>query len=209
MPNQCSNTGTFLDGNQAHAKYKTAEEFLEHALGYIEWCANNPKETHKTELVRGKPFHYKVKAERMPTMGGLQIYLGVSHMTMHNWIHGKKSPHLKEPLETMRGIIATKQAELAAANAVNAQFVGRFMGLVDHKETKVTSTTIDAPKLDALDVVDKIHPDAPIEDQLSDKPLLFSQRQIDAGIAYPSKTIDVTPQTSTPPIILSPPNQDT
>lgn len=182
--------GWFLEDNNTGAKFKTAEQFLKVALGYIEWCANNPKETHKTELVRGKPVHFKERSERMPTMGGLQIYLGVSHVTMQNWIHGRTCPYLQEPLETMRLMIATKQAELAAANKINPQFTARFMGLADHRETKVTSIAPPAPKMDPLDVVDKMHPDAPLADQLSDTPLLFSQRQIDAGVPYPMITIE-------------------
>lgn len=186
-------TGQFAKGNMLGVKYKTEEAFLEKAQEYLEWAANTPIEMECTELVNGKPVHYKSRKNRLPTLIGLQVHLGISDAQLQRWLNGTACPHLYDAANMIRDVIRTAQLELGASGAVNSAFTAKIANLVERSETTVTDNSNPENQIDPLDIPNLVHPDAPLEDQLSDTPLLFSKCQIDGGVPYPMKVINAEP----------------
>lgn len=192
-PKRDTKTGKFVKGNSSNLKFETAEDFLDEAYAYLAETEANPVKVNSTEIIKGKPVHFKAEKNKIPTMLGLSTYLEVSYNALCMWVRGDGPAHMEEPANLIRDIIRTKQIELGASGAVNPAFAQRLLGLAEKVENQVTEVAKPENQQQPDDVPNLVHPDAPIQDQLSETPLLFSKRQIDAGVPYPMKTINAEP----------------
>lgn len=163
---------------------KTGADVLACGHRYLEWCSQNPIPKTRTETYQGESFTVEETVPRVPTVQGWAAFIGITSGAIYQWQH--KEEEYAEATATILNIIRTRQIEGGAAGIYNAQIAMRLAGLADKSEQVITNPP-PAPRVNPLDAVNCVHPDDP--DPLAPDRLLFSQRQIDAGVPYPIKTI--------------------
>jgi hypothetical protein len=172
-------------------RYKDPNDLWEAACKYFEWCENNPHN-------EGKHFHHegiskvgKVPRNRVPTVTGLCVFLGVSEVTFCQWgsLDGKNAiPDLYPAVQHIRAVIRDEKFTGAAAGVLNANLIARDLALMDRKSVtsdlkhtgwvgdKAPDSTPDEHK------AVHVHPDDP--DPLNVPRPLYSRAQIVAGIPF-------------------------
>lgn len=170
--------GTFGPGNIYASNDKsgapmqfTSEVILEKLAAYLAFCDANP-------LVFGKE-----KRPLIPNLSRFFEHSGIQSMTFYKI---EKDPRRYPAIQQVRESLRARQIEGGAAGFFQATIATRLAGLTDKSE-QVVHTPAPAPQVNPLDVPNCIHPDDP--DPLAPDRLLFSQRQIDAGVPYPMKVI--------------------
>jgi len=193
---QRNERGHFIKGNTLGPgeprMFETPEDVIASVAEYLEWCEDNPFEVLETGTFKDGSFEYTSRKTRIPSQSGYGLWLGRHPDILMRWANGWFSKTIQEGAVTGREMIRTRQIELGAAGILNPMFTARVAGLAEKSEIQMQANMGPPPgsKVDDCDVPNLVHPDAPIEHQLSDAPLLFSQRQLDAGVPYPMKTID-------------------
>lgn len=162
--------------------FRLPEELLAAGVEYVKWCKDNPHIIKKTGLSKGIAVKYEEEQERAPTIVGFAHHLGVSPTTVTRWFHAD-DPDFHDAANRVKAMIQSDQQYGAIAGFYNPMIIGRLQGLAEKVETQ----ELTPPPPNELDKVNKVHPDAPLADQFSENPLLFSQRQLDAGVPYPAK----------------------
>jgi hypothetical protein len=170
---------------------KTAEDILKAGNDYLLWCADNPITVPKTTVQNGKVIAYIEKRNRPPTKIGFAHFVGITKTTLHRFTSPIKEPEYREAAEQVFAAIEAKLLDGGLANDWNGPIVTRVLRL---EETITTKSETPEAQVDPLDVPNVVHPDAPPEEAFGDHPLLFTLRQIQAGVSYPHKMKDVTPE---------------
>lgn len=133
--------GKFVPGNQlwqlrtSHGpprKFEGPDDLWPECLGYFKWCHDNPLYADELVKFQGEAKHVRVAKMRAMTITGLCLYLGISVETWYEW--RKSRADLSETIRATESAIYTQKVEGAAADLLNASFIGKEIGLVDKSE---------------------------------------------------------------------------
>lgn len=116
-------------------KIFTSVVFLAEACQeYFDWVEANP-------LMEGKAFAYEgdisigsVPKMRAMTVGSLCIFLGISRSTWYDYVKGNHGADYSDTCRSVEAVIREQKFGGAAAGLLNANIIGRDLGLVDKKE---------------------------------------------------------------------------
>lgn len=98
---------------------------------YFEWVEGNPLKEAQAFAYQGQVTVHELAKMRAMTVGGLCIFLGISHST---WVEYRKRSEFEVLAARVDDIIRTQKFEGAAAGLLNASIVGRDLGLADKTE---------------------------------------------------------------------------
>lgn len=126
--------------------YATAQDLWLEALQYFQWVVENP-------LIESKPFNFQgaitmaqVPKMRAMTENAFQLWAGISADTFLRMKKGEYSGSNETDAKDFCGtsnriaaIIYQQKFEGAAGDFLNANLIGRELGLVDKRETDITS----------------------------------------------------------------------
>lgn len=184
--------GTFKPGHSFALGAKgprilpTPQDVLDAGEDYLNHCIANPLLVERTKLHDGKVVTYTEKTTRIPTLTGFAVFVGCSAESFRKWTLHHNEEYAAAAMAVREAILGN-QLELGAARVTDPAFTARLAGLADKSEQAVTLTPV-ANSVDPLDVPNCVHPHDP--DPLAPDRLKFSQRQIEAGIEYPLKTVN-------------------
>lgn len=116
--------------------FETPDEMWEKCCEYFEYVKNNPLIENKVFQFRGGIVDGQIEKPRAMTNKGLCIFLGC---TVHTWMNYRKREGFDLICEAVDNIIYTQKFELAAADLLNAGFIGKDIGLTDRTEVNHTS----------------------------------------------------------------------
>ncbi len=186
--------GLFGIGNRLNVLPRalpTAELVIQSGQDYLQWCQDNPIRTEAQSAASGKLLRYEVLKDRVPSLIGWASFVGVGEGTVRQWTRNK-DPEYAEAAKRVCEAIKASQIEGGSAGIYHAQIVTRLAGLSEKIEATTVDLTPPPPETDPIDVVNKLHPNAPYDEKYGENPLLFSQRQLNAGVLYPMKTVEGT-----------------
>lgn len=108
-------------------KYKTSAQIWAGALGYFQWCIDNPI-LQKIALSDGDSTRSVkvVPKMRAMTLEGLSVHLGITHRTWNNYA---KMPEFELICQEIETIIFEQKFTGAAAGELNANIISRHLGL--------------------------------------------------------------------------------
>lgn len=134
-------------------KFSSPQALWDKCVEYFEWVEDNGFREPQLFHYQGEITRTHVMKRRAMTMGGLWIYLGISHSAWNQWEHSD-NPALVSVCETVSAIIREQKFTGAAAGQFNPAIIARDLGLVDKQELAGhgggpihTRTTIDASEL--------------------------------------------------------------
>lgn len=122
-------------GRKPH--YDDPEKLRADALEYMQWVFENPFFEHKT--VGGEGMIVRVPKMRPATLGGLQIFLG---MSPQSWSDYRKKPLFSEVIGEIDEMIREQKFAGAAAGFLNANIIARDLGLADKREVQAKATVL-------------------------------------------------------------------
>ena len=108
-------------------KIEKPEEMWNKAVEYFEWAESNPLneyKPHNGELVA-------VPKPRVLPILGLCNYIGICRQTFYSY---KEREGFEDVIGYIDQIIQNNKFELAAADLINAQLIGKDLGLLDRQE---------------------------------------------------------------------------
>lgn len=119
-------------------KFKTAQDLWLEAVRYFQWVLDNPLYELKVFQYQGEIIEKEVPKMRAMTEAAFCLFAGISHDTLRNY--KKYNPEQEEDFFVVSNRIATiiygQKFEGAAADFLNANIIGRELGLVDKSETE-------------------------------------------------------------------------
>lgn len=118
--------------------FKTAEELQAQCVEYFKWCDANPLLEDKLVTFQGMATHEDVKKLRAYTLGGLELYLGISAQTWIRYRNDENEDYRKVCNWAEKTIYQQKFAG-AAADLLNPVIIARDLGLKDTVQQEVTS----------------------------------------------------------------------
>lgn len=133
-------TGKFLPGNRFWEARSSAgikplfddpDKLWEACVEYFEWVDANPLWEDHIVTYQGVAKHEPIARMRAMTNAGLCIFLGIGTSTWALWRDTRDE--LKEVVERVEEIIRTQKFAGAAADLLNANIIGRDLGLADKK----------------------------------------------------------------------------
>lgn len=165
-------------------KVPDVDTLLNAAEDYVRWANDNPLYKNKSAVHDGKVIQYKEPVKRPLTKIGFARFLHVNETTVRRFM----DPRLRDEefVETAKAVFNLFDSELlegGITSLYNSNITSRILQLADHIKTDAQPPV--APAIDPMDIPDKVHPNDP--DPFSENPLLFSQRQLDAGIKHPDE----------------------
>jgi len=175
-----------FNGGPKH-KIKTPAELLEKFAGYVNYNRANPIIKKKEKMTR---FGLEVTTERCKkplTLKGFQIYGDFSQTVWDGFYYRDE---FDEAVAYIKDYIYEDKYGGAAVGTYNASVIMRDLGLSDNLNVNGSSLPPPPPQTDPVDVPNLVHPDDP--DPYAPGRMLFSQRQLEAGVQYPhpQKTIN-------------------
>ena len=133
--------GRFAEGNRfwearstagPKPKFTDGEQLWAACLEYFNWVEENPLYETKGFAFQGVVTKETFPKMRAMTIGGLCIFLDVTHDT---WIEWRKSrPDLSEVITRAEAIIYEQKFTGAAADLLNPNIIARDLGLADKSE---------------------------------------------------------------------------
>lgn len=133
--------GTFASGNRfwqerehhgAPRKFADPEQLRAACIAYFDWANENPLYEDKLITHQGAATHEPVARMRAFTLGGLCVFLGISHEAWKDW--RKNRSDLSAVIGWVETVIFTQKFEGAAANLLNANIISRELGLANRQE---------------------------------------------------------------------------
>lgn len=112
-------------------KFKTAAELAQACQEYFDWCEENPFWEAKAFSFQGESWIEKVPRMRVPTLTGLQAFIGVNDQTWREWRTEKTVKHLSGIVSYIDQIIYDQKFTGAAAGVLNPTVIIRDLGLKD------------------------------------------------------------------------------
>lgn len=111
--------------------FASADALWEACCEYFQWVEDNPLWEMKVAQYQGEVVNMPVPKMRAMTIGGLCIFLDVSHET---WIQWRKDDDFSEVIKQSEAIIYNQKLTGAAADLLNANIIARDLGLADKKD---------------------------------------------------------------------------
>lgn len=125
-------------------KFATANDLWLEAIRYFQWVLDNPLYEMKVFQFQGEIVETSVPKMRAMTETAFCLFAGISTETFRSY--KKANPEDPEDFsgvsQQIAGIIYGQKFEGAAADFLNANIIGRELGLVDKKETQITGASI-------------------------------------------------------------------
>lgn len=163
--------------------FKTPDDLLRAFEDY-----NNFRRAEVNLIVayRGKT---QVSEPAAPNIFSFAAFCECSQRTLERLAH---DPEFENAWSFIKTAIAGEliSVGLLKHGRLDSNLVARLVGLSSKREVVTVTAPNGGQQIDAYDLPNKVHPRAPLEDKMSDAPLLFSQRQIDAGVEYPAIVIE-------------------
>lgn len=141
MSDDRDEAGRFLPGNRfwearssagPKPKFADGDQLWAACLEYFDWNHDNPLYADSLVTFQGKATHEPVAKMRAMTIGGLCLFLDVSHDT---WIEWRKTrADLSEVITRAEAVIFKQKFEGASADLLNGNIIARELGLADKKE---------------------------------------------------------------------------
>lgn len=117
-------------------KFETAQDLWLEAVRYFEWVLNNPLYELKVFQFQGDIVEKEMPKMRAMTETAFCLFAGISTETFRNY--KKSNPEDPEDFfgvsHRIADIIYGQKFEGAAADFLNANIIGRELGLVDKKQ---------------------------------------------------------------------------
>ncbi|WP_226562168.1 DNA-packaging protein [Salipiger thiooxidans] len=145
-------TGRFLPGHRIWESRTTAgrkptfadaDALWAACVEYFEWIETNPLREAKAFSYQGRITVAELPKMRAMTIGGLTLFLGISHETWRGWKtegHDLYRPDLVEMISRVEAVIYEQKFTGAAADLLNASIIARELGLADKVEQTGTMT---------------------------------------------------------------------
>lgn len=124
--------------------FESPDELWSRACDYFEWNDANPFQKEQLFCHQGVVVTGTISVPRVLTMRGLCLHLGIHHSSWQNY---RVREGYDKVVEHIENIIYTQKFELAAANFINANFIGKELGLVDKQEVDHRSSDGTAGKI--------------------------------------------------------------
>ena len=105
------------------------------ACEYFQWVEDNPLMEDKVFAYQGEVTHESVEKMRAMTIGGICIFLDITHDT---WDRYRKLKDFKGVITRIENIIRTQKFSGAAADLLNANIIARDLGLSDKIKGEIT-----------------------------------------------------------------------
>lgn len=133
--------GQFAAGNRfwtarsshgAKPKFADGESLWAACVEYFEWNEDNPLQETKGFAYQGEVTKATFPKMRAMTVGGLCLFLDISHDT---WIEWRKTrSDLSEVITRVEAVIFKQKFEGASADLLNGNIISRELGLADKSE---------------------------------------------------------------------------
>lgn len=114
--------------------FESKEDLQDAAEQYFQWVEDNPLFEEKAFSTKDGIQKEDLSKIRAMTIGGLCIFIGISHDT---WLSYKKKQDFIGVTGQIEEIIKTQKFAGAAAGLLNANIIARDLGLTDKSESKV------------------------------------------------------------------------
>lgn len=144
--------GRFLPGNRfwearssagPKPKFADPESLWDACVEYFEWVEDNPLWEIKAFAYQGTVTQKPVPKMRAMTIGGMCLFLDISHDT---WIEWRSSrPDLSEVIARAEAVIRDQKFGGAAADLLNANIIARDLGLADKSDHTSSDGTMTPP----------------------------------------------------------------
>lgn len=115
--------------------FETPEDMWNKACEYFDWALDNC-------LYEYKPYNgelVEVPRPRVFTITGMCCFMGMTRASFYVY---KEREEFKEIVDHIQQIIENNKFELAAADMLNANMIGKDLGLLDRQEVNVTPYVI-------------------------------------------------------------------
>lgn len=141
--------------NLNHRHPMTPETVFNLAVKYFSWAEDQAIKAIETASFQGVVTENLVHKPRIFTLNGFCLYCGVTASSIQSW---RASPGFSEVMAFVDSVIHEQKYQLAAANIINAGFVGKEIGIDKPAEVNVSSVVNDKQTVeDAVrSVLDKI-----------------------------------------------------
>ena len=108
---------------------ETPEELWDKAVGYFQWCDENPflRKDYKGQMADTVYYEHP----RAYTLAELWFYLGISKDTWYNY---KEVKGYLEVINEIEGVIYTQKFQGAAAGFFKENIIARDLGLIERKD---------------------------------------------------------------------------
>jgi hypothetical protein len=118
--------------------YAEPNTLWEAACEYFEWCESNPILEDTINFYQGAPYHEELKHQRVKTMGGLWIYLGIFRQTWDLWKTQRKDDQdFIAVISLIEEVVREDKLTGAVAGVYNANIISRDLGLADKTSTEI------------------------------------------------------------------------
>ncbi len=135
-----NDNGTFATGNrfwEARSKngrgriFETGDQLWEACVEYFVWVDDHPLFEVKVAQYQGVPIDMPVPKMRAMSISGLCVFLGITRETWYQW---REVDELKEVVSKVEDVIYTQKFTGAAADLLNANLIGRDLGISEKTE---------------------------------------------------------------------------
>ena len=116
-------------------KFETPDILWQACCEYFKWVEDNPLWETKTYQFKALIMHDTVPKMRAMTIGGLCIFLDISHQT---WLNYRARDEYVGVVARVEDIIRTQKFEGAAAELFNPNIIARHLGLRESVATEVS-----------------------------------------------------------------------
>lgn len=141
----------FWEARSSHGpkpKFDNPDDLWEACVEYFEWVEENPLFEDKLVTFQGMATHEPVAKMRAMTIGGLCLFIDVTHKQWIEWRESRSD--LSEVITRTEQVIRDQKFTGAAADLLNPNIIARDLGLAD-KQDHLSSDGTMTPK-GALDV---------------------------------------------------------
>lgn len=121
----------------AAPKYESPDDLRAACMEYFEWVAKNPLKMAHPVTFQGKGKTFEVAKMRAMTVIGLCNFIGIGKSTWYDWKNEKGDHYRSDVSDTLswaEDVITQQKIEGAAADLLNAAFIGKQIGLADKTE---------------------------------------------------------------------------
>jgi hypothetical protein len=143
----------FWEARTSHgppARFTDPEVLWKACTEYFTWVEENPLWENKVAQFQGSPVDMPAAKMRAMTIGGLCLFLDITHKT---WIEWRSREDICEVVTKAEEVIRNQKFSGAAADLLNANIIARDLGLKDETKTEhsghidftnMTDTELDA-----------------------------------------------------------------
>lgn len=142
-------------GRGAPMKFETPEHLWATALDYFAWCYENPLKEEKLFSYEGCVTRDSISKMRAMTEIGFCMFAGMDRTTWYDYC---KRDDYKWTCEQIKAVIWEQKFTGAAADLLNANLIGKELGLVERKSVEgpnggpvqIDTTTLSSETMEEL-----------------------------------------------------------